>query len=74
MREEFSTLRTDLLQLFEIPSLAPDPVRVNCQLPGHRDLRGLSSVAHGKMEKLATPLHLTAHRDLRCFDQQIAKQ
>ena len=44
------------------------------QFPRHRYFRDLASAAHGEVEKLATPLLLTPHRDLRRFHQQKAQQ
>jgi len=62
-----SRVRTELLQLAVVPALASHPVQMHRQFPGHRNLGDLSSTAHGKMEELAAPLHLTAHRELRRF-------
>src|SRR5260370_14118876 len=44
------------------------------QFPGHGYFRDLSSSAHTEVEKLAPPLRLTPHCDLRRFHQQIAQQ
>jgi hypothetical protein len=44
------------------------------QLPRHRDLRDLSSSAHGKVEEATAPLRLTLYRDLRRFHQQKSQQ
>jgi hypothetical protein len=69
-----SRVRTELLQLAIIQSLAPHPVQMHRQFTGHRNLGNLSSSPQGKVEELAAPLWLAAHRDLRRLNQQIAQQ
>ena len=69
-----SRVRTELFELFVVPALAPHPVQMHRQFPGHRDLRDLSSASHGQMEELTAPLRLTSYRDLGRFHQQKAKQ
>ena len=69
-----SRVRTELLHLAVIPSAPPHPVQLDGQFPGHRDLRDLSSAPHSQMKELATPLRMTAHRDLGRFHQQKAQQ
>jgi hypothetical protein len=72
MRGEFSTLRTELLQLLVLPSLAPHPVQANRKCARHRDLRSASSSPLHQMKVLAAPLGQATHRRLRRFDQQKA--
>jgi uncharacterized protein YbjT (DUF2867 family) len=60
MRGEFSTLRTELLQLAVVLALPPHPVQMHRQLPRHRHLGDLPSAAHGEVKELAAPLRLTA--------------
>src|SRR5512135_2264126 len=67
-----SRVRTELFELAVVPALAPHPVQMHRQLPGHRDLGNLPSAAHRQMEELTPPLRLTAHRDLGRFHQQEA--
>jgi hypothetical protein len=74
MREEFSTLRTELLHLFVVPSAPPYPVQLDCQLPRHRYLGDLPSAPHGQVKELDVPVWIAAHRDLRCFHEQEAQQ
>jgi hypothetical protein len=69
-----SRVRTELLRLAIVATLAPHPVQMHCQFPRHRHFRDLASTPHGQMEKLAAPLPLTAHRDLRRFHQQKTQQ
>jgi len=64
-----SRVRTELLHLTVVAALAPHPVQMHRQLPRHRDLGDLASAPHGQVEELATPLRLTAHRDLGRFHQ-----
>src|SRR5579864_8779309 len=71
---ELSRVRTELFELTVVPALAPHPVQMDCQFAGHRYLRDLPPTPHGKVEKLAAPLRLTAHRDLGGFDQQKTQQ
>ena len=66
--------RTELLHLTVVSALTPHPVQMYRQFPRHRCLGDLPSAAHGEMEKLAAPLRLTAHRDLRRLHQQEAQQ
>ena len=54
--------------------MAPHPVQMHRQFPGHGYFRDLSSSAHTEVEKLAPPLRLTAHGHLGRFHQQIARQ
>jgi hypothetical protein len=64
-----SRVRTELFELSVIPALTPHPVQMHCQFAGYRYFGDLTSATHGKMEKLAAPLHRTAYRDLRSLDQ-----
>src|SRR5215472_13401928 len=65
-----SHVRTELLPLLVIPSLAPHPVQANGQLTSHGNFGDLSSSPHHQMDILAAPFRQTAYRDLRCFHQQ----
>src|SRR5262249_9642460 len=65
-----SHLRTELLPLLVIPSLAPHPVQANGQLTSHGNFGGLSSSPRHQVEILTAPFRQTAHRDLRRFYQQ----
>ena len=47
-----SRVRTELLQLLIIPSLAPHPVEANGQFPRHRDLGDLPSSPHHQVKIL----------------------
>ena len=67
-------VRTELLHLTVVETLAPHPVQMHRQLSRHRYLGDLASPSHGEVEELAAPLRLTAHRDLRRFHQQKAQQ
>ena len=69
-----SRVRTELFELTVVPAPTPHPVQMHRQLPGHGYLRDLPPAPHRDMEELTAPLRLTAHRDLRRFHQQIAKQ
>ena len=69
-----SRVRTELLHLTVVEALPPHPVQMHRQLSRHRYLGDLSSTPHGEVEELAAPLRLTAHRDLRCFDQRETQQ
>src|SRR5580698_5156930 len=69
-----SRVRTELLHLAVIETLAPHPVQMHRQLSRHRYLGDLASPSHGEVEELAAPLRLTPHRDLRRFHQQKAQQ
>ena len=64
-----SRVRTELLQLGIVPSLAPHPVQLDRQFSGHRDLRNLSIPPHGEMKELAASLWQAAYADLDCFHQ-----
>jgi len=65
-----SRVRTELLQLAVVASLAPHPVQMHRQLPRHRYLGDLPSPPHREVEESTTPLGLTAHRDLRSFHRR----
>ena len=69
-----SRVRTKLFELAVVPILAPHPVQMHRQFPGHRDFRDLASAPHGQVKELTAPFGLTAHRDLRRFHQQKAQQ
>jgi len=62
-----SRVRTELLHLAIIQSLAPHPVQMHRQFPRHGYLGNLSSSPHGQVKELIAPLRLTAHRDLCRF-------
>jgi len=55
---ELARVRTELLDLLVIPSLAPHPVQTNGQSPGHGNLGDLPAPAHHQVEILAAPLYL----------------
>ncbi len=65
-----SHVRTELLPLLEVPSLAPHPIQVNGQLSSHGNFGGLSSAAHHQVVILVAPFRQTTQRDLRRFHQQ----
>jgi hypothetical protein len=69
-----SRVRTELFELFVIPTLAPHPVQMHGQLSRHGYLGDLPATSHRKMEKPVAPLRVTAYRDLRCLYQQKPKQ
>jgi hypothetical protein len=69
MRGEFSTLRTEFLQLAVVSALAPHPVQMHRQFLSHRHLGDLPSAAHGQVEERAAPLGLAAS----CFFRGIAR-
>ena len=69
-----SRVRTELMRLAVIAALAPHPVQMHRQLPGHRYLGDLSPSPHGKVEERIAPLGLAPYRDLRRFHQQKAQQ
>src|ERR1700758_175981 len=69
-----SRVRTELLQLAVVPTLAPHPVQMHRQLPRHRYLRDLPSAPHRQVEESTAPLRLASYRDLRCFHQQKPEQ
>ena len=69
-----SRVRTELLHLAVIETLAPHPVQMHRQLSRHRYLGDLASPSHGEVEELAAPLLLTAYRHLRRFRQQETQQ
>src|SRR5271170_6598682 len=65
-----SRVRTELVPLLIVPSLAHHPVQTNRQPSGHRYLGSFSSSPHRQMEIPAAPLRQAAHRHLRRFHQQ----
>src|ERR1700682_4354701 len=69
-----SRVRTELLQLLVIPSLAPHPVHANRQSTGHRTFGDLSPPPHRQVEILVAPFLVAAHGDLRRFHQQETQQ
>src|SRR3954447_18401144 len=69
-----SRVRTELLLMAVVATLAPHPVQVHRQFPRHRYFRNRPSTPHGQVKELAAPLRLTAHRDLRRFHQQKPQQ
>ena len=64
-----SRVRTEILHLAIVQTLAPHPVQMHRQFARHRYFRDLPSSSHGQVKELAAPLRLTAHRDLRRFHQ-----
>src|SRR4051812_16963747 len=60
-----SRVRTELLLMAVVATLAPHPVQVHRQFPRHHYFRNRPSTPHGQVKELAAPLRLTAHRDLR---------
>ncbi len=69
-----SRVRTELVQLLVIPSLAPHPVHANRQSPRHGDLGDLPPPPHRQVKILTAPFRVAAHRDLRRFHQQETQQ
>jgi len=69
-----SRVRTEFSPLAVIAALAPHPVQMHCEFPGHCHLGNLPSTPHGEVKERTAPLRLTAHRDLRRFHQQEAEQ
>jgi hypothetical protein len=65
-----SRVRTELLQLAVVPTLAPQPVQMYRQFARHRYFCDLPSAAHRKVEEPAAPLRLASYRDLSRFYQQ----
>ena len=63
-----SHVRTELLQLAVVATLAPHPVQMHRQLARHGDLGDLPAAPHGEVKELTAPLRLTAYRHLRRFD------
>src|SRR2546428_2040976 len=59
-----SRVRTELFQLFVVPSLAPHPVKSNGELAGHRDLGDPPFPSHRQVQKPATPIGIASHGDL----------
>jgi hypothetical protein len=55
-------------------STAPYLVRMHCQFPGHGYLRDFPPRRIARWKDLLRHSGLAAHRDLRCFHQQIAQQ
>src|SRR5438132_4505509 len=47
-----SCVRTELFQLFVVPSLAPHPVQMNREFARHGDFRDLSPPAHSHVKNL----------------------
>src|ERR1700704_3201228 len=69
-----SRVRTELLQLLVIPSLAPHPVEANRQPARHRHFGDLSSSPQRQVIVLTAPFLIAAHRNLRRFHQQETQQ
>ena len=51
-----SRVRTELLQLAVVLTLAPHPVQMHRQFPSHRYLGDLPPAPHGEVKELAAPL------------------
>ena len=64
-RSELSHVRTELLQLLIIPSLAPHPKQPHRQLSCHSHFGDGFVAAHRPMRILSMPLFLTTSRALR---------
>ena len=62
-----SYVRTELIPLLIVPSLAHHPVQTNRQPSCHRDLGDLPSMSRHQVEILAAPLGQAARCDLRRF-------
>src|SRR5215475_15233427 len=58
-----SRVRTELLRLAVIATLAPHPVQMHRQLPRHGYFRNLPSPPHGEVKELIAPLLLAAYCD-----------
>ena len=69
-----SHVRTELLHLAVLAALTPHPVQMHRQLSRYGYFRDLPSSSHGEVKKLAMPLPLTAHRDLRYFDTEFLEE
>jgi hypothetical protein len=65
-----SRVRTDLFPMLVVASLAPHPVQTDRKFTGHGYLGDAPFPSHGQVEKLAAPVGVTAHCDLRRFHQQ----
>jgi hypothetical protein len=68
-----SRVRTEPFPLPIVPLLAPHPVKMHRQLPGHSYFCDLPSAPEREMEVLTTPLGDTPHRNLCRLDQQEAQ-
>jgi hypothetical protein len=69
-----SRVRTELLPLAVIAALAPHPVQMHSEFPGHGYFGNLASAPHGEVKERTAPLRLAAHSDLRGFHQQKPQQ
>src|ERR1019366_6307466 len=70
---ELARVRTELLHLLVIPSLAPHPVQPNGESSRHGNLGDLPAPAHHQVEILTAPFRQAAHGDLGCFHHQEAQ-
>src|ERR1700688_4508599 len=66
-------VRTELILLLMIPSLAHHPEQTDSQSPRHGDLGDLPSPPHHQVKVSATPFRKTAHCYLRRLHQQEAQ-
>src|SRR3954447_22953388 len=57
-----SRVRTELLLMAVVATLAPHPLQVHRQFPRHRYFRDLPSSSQGEVEECAAPLGTAAHR------------
>ena len=62
-----SRVRTELVQLLVIPSLAQHPVHPNGESARHRNFGDLPSPSHRQVEVLTPPFRVAAHCDLGRF-------
>src|SRR5206468_8542439 len=59
-----SHVRTELPHLLVIPLLPPHPIESNREFPRHGYLGNPSLSSHGQVEKMASPVRITADRHL----------
>src|SRR4051794_26751447 len=57
-----SRVRSELLLMTVVATLAPHPLQVHRQFPRHRYFRDLPSSSQGEVEECAAPLGTAAHR------------
>ena len=64
---ELSRVRTELHQLWILPTVPPHPVQLHCESSGHGHFGDVAFAPHRQMQVPSSPVRITTHCRLSCF-------